>query len=286
MGWLGWGALVGALGLVGLGAMGYSPQSLISTELMGPGTHVVVRALGGCLLGVLGAAIAVILWDTIVLPAWLLRQTTVPLAKVALGLGLIFNGVLLMLASDFVSDVRLTPKTVLKVPLLLHTASTLLTVIGPILCLEIAPKARSSGVLLWAVALMISALVIGANPQVNVLKFRNGTLSWAGLLVFGALPLFFVFFQRLARTLERPDLERRTRSILKLMAWCLALMVTVVASFYLLAFVDVHSHAGALALMTLFQLGVGLSAMVLCPLILFRSFRLVRSLQTEITRRL
>ena len=283
---LGWGALVGALGLMGLGAIVDLPQSLISTGLMALGTPVAVRALGGCLLGVLGAAIAVVLWDTIVLPAWLLRQTTVPLAKVALGLGLIFNGVLLLLASGFFNDVQLTPKMVLKVPLLLKTASTLLTVLGPILCLEIAPKARSSGVLLWAVALMISALVIGANPEVNVVKFRNGEFYWAGLLAVGALPLFFVFFRRLARLLERPDLEQRARLILKLMAWGLALMVTFAASSSLPSFVEMRSDSGAHALMTGFQICAALCAMVLGPLSLFHSFRLVRGLQTEITRRL
>ena len=283
---LGWGALVGALGLMGLGAIVDLPQSLISTGLMALGTPVAVRALGGCLLGVLGAAIAVVLWDTIVLPAWLLRQTTVPLAKVALGLGLIFNGVLLLLASGFFNDVQLTPKMVLKVPLLLKTASTLLTVLGPILCLEIAPKARSSGVLLWAVALMISALVIGANPEVNVVKFGNGKFYWAGLLALFALPLFFVFFRRLARLLERPDLEQRARLILKLMAWGLALMVTFAASSSLPSFVEMRSDSGAHALMTGFQICAALCAMVLGPLSLFHSFRLVRGLQTEITRRL
>jgi hypothetical protein len=121
---------------------------------------------------------------------------------------------------------------------------------------------------------MISALVIGANPEVNVVKFGNGKFYWAGLLALFALPLFFVFFRRLARLLERPDLERRARSILKLMAWGLALMVTVVPSFNLASF------------MIVFQLGAALCAMVLGPLILFHSFRLVRGLQTEITRRL
>jgi Protein kinase domain len=274
LGWLGWGALIGAVGLASLGAIGYSPESLISTTLTALGTHGVAQALGWCLLGVLGAVIAVVLWDTIVLPASLLRQTTVPLAKVALGLGLIFNGVLLTLASGLLHDIRLTPKMILKVPLLLETAGTLLTVLGPILCLEIAPKARSGGVLLWAVALMISALVIGANPVVNDVKFRNGTFSWAGLLAMFALPLFFVFFQKLARILERPDLEHRARLILKLMASCLAVVGMVVAGFY---------YGGVGALM---QVAGALGAMVFSLLILVYSFRLIRGLQAEITRRL
>ena len=85
----------------------------------------------------LSAAIAVVFWNTIVLPAWLLRQTTVPLAKVALGLGLIFIGLIVFALESF-------PFEILSVPLL-NTASTLLCVLGPILCLEIARKRGPMG---------------------------------------------------------------------------------------------------------------------------------------------
>jgi hypothetical protein len=185
-----------------------------------------------------------------------------------------FNGVLLTLASGFLHDIRLSPNVTLKVPLLLQTASTLLTVLGPILCLEIAPKARSSGVLLWAVALVISALVLGANPDVNVVRFKNGTFAWAGLLTLASLPLFLVFFQRLGRFLERPDLEHRARLILKLMAWWLAGVGMVVAGFF---------SRGAGALMQL----LGAPAVMVFTLMIFINFfRLIRGLQAEITRRL
>jgi hypothetical protein len=258
------------------GAMGYSTESLLSATLAALKSFPGAQALAWCVVSVLGAAIALVLWNTIVLPACLLRQTTVPLAKVALGLGLIFNGILLMLASGFIHDIRLTPKLVLKLPLLLQTASTLLTVLGPILCLEVAPRVRSSGVLLWAVVLAVSALVIGANPEVNVVKFRNGTISWSGLLAYGALPLFVVFFQRLARNLERPNLEARARFILKLMALWLAATGTLLASFFQFPPViwGLMYLAGALGLMV-------------CSVLLFvQFFRLIRGLQAEITRRL
>jgi hypothetical protein len=97
--------------------------------------------------------------------------------------------------------------------------ATLLAVLGPILCLEIAPKLRSSGVLISAVALQVSALVIGANSVVNEVKISMEIYpSWAFLLTLASVPLFLVFLQRLARTLERPDLEQRARSILKVLA--------------------------------------------------------------------
>ena len=212
--WLSVGAVLGAVVYVVVGRIFWPPQfnldipSLIRDTLTDPTSVMLGRAGGGALLGILLAAIAVVFWDTVALSAWLLRWTTAPLGKVALGLGLIFNGFLLTLLSNVAGDIHLTPTLVLKVPLLLKTAGTLLTVVGPILCLEFAPKTRSSGILLWAVAFSIASLVIGANPVLNELKFGNGTFYWAGLLGLAALPLYLVFFKRLSRTLERDDLER------------------------------------------------------------------------------
>jgi hypothetical protein len=280
--WLGLGALVGAVAFAVLGAIGWPPQSLIATPVTDPQTRVVARALGGCLLGLMGAASAVALWNTIVLPAWLLRQTTVPLAKAALGLGLIFNGmVLLAVPEGFLQDIRLTPKMVLKVPLLLDTAGTLLAVLGPILCLEIAPKARSSGVLLWAVALQVSAAVIGANPALNEVKWMKGFSSWAGLLTLASLPLFVVFLRRLARTLERPDLETRARSILKILAWSVAGIAMLAAAALVYALVP----GGVEWYMLTISFGALLFGLVVL-LVFLRSFRLIRALQGEITQRL
>jgi hypothetical protein len=108
--WIILGTLLGAVVLLVLGAIGWPRHfhirfdSLIYIEdVTAPGTPVAVRVVGGCLLGAVGSAIGVIVWNTIVLPAWMLRQTTVPLAKVALGLGLIFTGMLLYLGNSFLS---------------------------------------------------------------------------------------------------------------------------------------------------------------------------------------
>jgi hypothetical protein len=273
--WLILGTLLGALICVGLGAIGWprhfkfnSPSLGVVEDVMAPGTPVTVRAVIGCLLGFLGGAIAVVSWNTIVLPAWLLRQTSVPLAKVALGLGLIFTGMLLSMRNVNVG-LKLFP----DMPLL-DALSTLLMVLGPILCLEIAPRARSSGVLLWAVAFVISALVIGAHPDVDQVKFKNGTFSWSGLLIMASLPLFLVFFQRLARILERPALEHQVRLIFKLMVGCLAGIGIGLAGFFL----------GGVALLV--QIPVLLGVMASFLLILIYFFSLIRGLQVDIMRRL
>ncbi|HUE14183.1 MAG TPA: protein kinase [Planctomycetaceae bacterium] len=270
--WVVWGALIGAVVGVVLGAIGWPPQSFLSAPITNQEVHVVWRALGGCLIGVLGTAFAVVLWNTIVLPAWLLRQTTAPLAKVSLGLGLIFNGLVLTVVQNYPH---------LENYVHLGIVATLLAVLGPILCLEIAPKLRSSGLLLWAVALQVSALVIGANPSINDVRIRGFYFTWAGVLTLASVALFLVFLQRLARTLERPDLEQRARSILKLLAWCVGAVVLCLAAIFLDSFVpgpfDYVRWVGPLIL--------GLGALVFL-LFLLRYFRLIRALQREIMQRL
>jgi hypothetical protein len=287
--WLVFGALLGAVVFGVLGAIGWPPQSWIATPVTDPQTHVVARTLGGCLLGVLGAVIALVLWNTIVLPASLLRQTTVPLAKTALGLGLIFNGMALAAVPEGVlHDVQLTPGKVLKIPLLLQAAATLLGALGPILCLEIAPKLRSSGILLSAIALQVAALVIAANPSINELRIGNFHGTWAGILTLASLPLFLVFLQRLALSLERPDLEKRVRSIIRLLACCLGAMATITAAYFLTLLVPAQSSfAPHIRTTSLLLLNLAAPLVILVGLFLaLRSFRLIRDLQGEITQRL
>jgi MFS family permease len=162
-------------------------------------------------------------------------------------------------------------------------------VLGPILCLEIAPKLRSSGILLWAVALQVSALVIGANPAVGEVKISSEVHpSWAFLLTLTSVPLFLVFLMRLARSLERPDLQQRTRFILKLLAWCLGAFVPLIAA-ALTGSLDPRpfgqSNWYQSVLRSLSGIGM-IGALVLILLLYLDSFRLIRAMQKEITQRL
>lgn len=269
--WLVSGAVLGAAVSVVLATIGWPRQFVLSVPALivvdvTPGTPVTPVAVAGGLLGFQVALVGVLVWNTIVLPAWLLRQTTVPLAKVALGLGLIFFGVL----STISVGQRLVPESPMS-----DMLATLIAVLGPILCLQYAPKARSSGLLLWVVALQVSALVLSANPSINEIRIRNFHGRWGGLPVIASVPLFIVFLQRLARTLERPDLEQRARLILKLMAWCLAGVGMVLAGFFLFRGIG-----------TLMYLAGALGVVAFSLLIVVYFFKVIRGLQAEITRRL
>jgi len=94
-----------------------------------------------------------------------------------------------------------------------------------------------------------------------------------------------VFLQRLARTLERPDLEQRARSILKRLAWCLGAMGLFVAAAFLRSFVP-RPHVYLRWAWILFYYIAVLGILVFLPFLFLRSFRLIRALQGEITQRL
>ena len=144
------------------GAIDWLPKSFVATD---GNDRLVTVALGlvvGCLVGAFCEGVVVVMWNTIVLPAALLRYTTAPLAKVALGLGLLINGLVLAAMPQIQLDDALAPHG--HNPL--QIVAILLEILGPILCLEMAAKVRSSGILLSAVALQVSALLRNAgNPS-------------------------------------------------------------------------------------------------------------------------
>jgi hypothetical protein len=160
----------------------------------------------------------------------------------------------------------------------------LLLLLGPILCLEIASKSRASGVLLWAVVLQVSAVVIGANTAIDKVNFNHGYFKWSGLLVAASVPLFVVFLHRLARTLERPDLEQRARSILKLLPACVCGIAFILAGFYNPAVPALSDYVRWVWPLLYFVGTLGL--LVGVPVLFLRSFALIRALQGEITSRL
>jgi len=88
--------------------------------------------------------------------------------------------------------------------------ATLFSVIGPILCLEIGARSRLTWLLLATVVFQVSALVFGIRGESN--SFEAG---FASLLILASVPLFFLFLRSLARTLERPELEQKTLSLLR-----------------------------------------------------------------------
>jgi hypothetical protein len=153
--------------------------------------------------------------------------------------------------------------------------ATLFAVIGPILCLEIGRKSRSTGILLLAVVFLVSALVLGIQREPN--SFEAGLAS---LLILASVPLFFVFLRRLAGTLERPDLANRSRSLLGgLINWVAMYMGVEVLRFFV---------SGLLSKSTVdvvYGLTWGFLFVLCLPALFVRLLGLIRGFQAEIARR-
>jgi tRNA A-37 threonylcarbamoyl transferase component Bud32 len=276
--WLGSGAVLGAVACAVASAMDWLPKSLVATDGNDRLITVGLGTVVGCITGAFGAGVIVVFWNTLVLPASLLRYTTAPLAKAALGLGLVINGLVLAAMPQTQPDDTLAPHGLNP----LQTAALLLEILGPILCLEIAPKVRSSGILLSVVALQASALVLTSNRTINELKGNHFHASWAALAFAASVVLFLVFLARLAHFLERPDLEKKTRSILKWLIGCLAAVSPAV-----LAGVVDSFFPGVLPLDRLTPVMVMAAGAALVVLVLiFRLLLVIYALQSEITQRL
>jgi hypothetical protein len=233
----------------------------------------------------LAAFSGVQLWNSVAVPGWLLTQTSAPLAKAALGLGLILDGLVIAFLSMWLLAMpRLSGpgRQIAEAFLLLGSLGIFL---GPILCLETAPRTRSGGVLLWAVSLAVSGLVIGSNPSLRVIRFGDGTtLNVSGLVAFCALPLILVFFRRLAGSLARADLESKACWTLRSFAWCVAGVSAAVVGFYLTSLAGDTDLVRGVA--DLLQVTGIFMTWVLVILIFLDLFRLIRSLQAEILQRL
>ncbi len=126
-----------------------------------------------------------------------------------------------------------------------------------------------------------------ANPSINEIRIGNFQFTWAGLLTLVSVPLFLVFLQKLAHTLERPDLEQRTRSVFKLLGFCLAALVVM----GILAAVVFQAHVFARfkvigPLWALFYFVTLLAGTIVVPLLFLRCFKLIRDLQAEIMQRI
>ena len=267
------------------GLLGW-PSSFVPGSTDEHSSSAVGRLVLGGLLCSLAAIAGVGIWNTLVLPAWLLRYTASPLAKASLGLWLFLDGVVLgvavlagLLLSPFVA---IDKPTFIAAILDLRTVAYLLTLLGPIFCLEIGQKARSAGLLLWVIVLEISALVIGAIANEDKGTVQSSLSAFGSLFTLAYVPLFVVFLIRLARTLERTKLEQKARTLLKNLVWAIAFFGSMNA---ILAVREHIPHALSLIVPISTALLMPLGVLIFFPLLFIRSLNLIRALQREIAQR-
>lgn len=184
-----------------------------------------VGLIGGLMIGVLLGVIVPFLWNTFVIPVWVLRQTRNPLVKVALGLNLVFISIVFWWVSTIATD-ELDVTHWLPTSLLF--LASLGATLGVIFCLAISPKSRAQGVLYGCVLLQIASLIIRSEERLNIDLDIHGDRIWnlSGLLFIGSWLLFVVFLKRLAEHLEASSLVTRASRFLTLIKLAIIMIGT------------------------------------------------------------
>jgi hypothetical protein len=114
-------------------------------------------------------------------------------------------------------------------------------------------------------------------------KLKSASFTLTAPLIFASVLLLFMFLTRLVRMLERPDLERKARWIVRFIA-CLIGLIGMDLSIYL-----VRIHKPDLfpeAANTLMLLLSGIPFVICAAASFIHSFGLIRGLQQEIMQRL
>ena len=205
---------------------------------------IIAGGLSGVVLGLSAAGI----WNTLVIPVWIFRQTRNPLVKVALGLNLVFVSMVLLFLA-FVLDGQLLVDLDIEAPRALRSLASLAGTLGLVFCLAIQPKSRAQGVLYGSVVLQICALIIRTEEQIDNLLRDNllvgESMRFAPLsvlLTIASFMLFVVFLKRLAAYVEAQPLVTRANSLLKFIQRAV-ILIGVIFGVWLVTGVDLHVAA-------------------------------------------
>lgn len=181
----------------------------------GPWLAAVISMLGAGLLSFVCVA-AICIWNELLLPAWLLSKSSHPLAKAALGLGLVLISLLLIASSVLWQSMGFQTESKGTLAAM-GVAAVLAGVIGKMLCLAAAYHGPVQAPLLWSIIADLTAFAInvsqpvvaqGAGEAPNTREYFSSVLYLLGALCF------VLAMKRMAREFDEPLLERKARRLL------------------------------------------------------------------------
>jgi len=229
------------------------------------------RVIFGMFWGAMFGVSAAGLWNTLVIPVWVFRQTRNHLVKVALGLNLVFVGIVLLLLAAGIPIPEEVPFSH-WVPRALLALASFAGVLGSVFCLAIPPKSRAQGVLYGSVALQIGVLIIRTEEYIDVAGSGKPTDRLSVLLSVASFLLFVVFLKRLPAYVEAPPLVTRAKSLLKLIQQTI-ILIGVSVGVWLLTGVDLRETCVKVMLLVIL-------------VVLFKFFTLIRDLYPVILQKL
>jgi hypothetical protein len=231
------------------------------------------------LVSLFGAAAAALLcvavicfWNELMLPAWLLSRSSHPLAKAALGLGLVLTS-LLFLATTILWGMKGYQSQEERILGGIATAAVAAGIFGKILCLAGTPQGSVQGALLWSISADLAAFVINLGRTSATSDGNNdggSRVDFVPLLYLIGAMLLVLALKRMAHQFNDPHLERKARRLLLGIA-----VATVVA----MAAVLLRSYVVA------YLLPVAIFSSLIVLIGVARFARLVRGLQEHVLQR-
>jgi hypothetical protein len=183
-------------------------------------TSFIGEVVGGILWGAVFGLCAAGLWNSVVIPVCVFRQTRNPLVKVALGLNLVLVSFMFQcLAVGLIFADFVTSEVGYWVPEMFVALGSLAGTLGPVFCLAIPPKSQAQGVLYGSVTLQISNLILGS---VDVGEADIDVIS--GWIFMASFVLFLVFLKKLAVYVDAQEILTRVTSVLRTILYAIILI--------------------------------------------------------------
>ena len=143
-----------------------------------------------------------------------MKTDTAALSKTALGLSLVYYGIVLFLLSIILMFAAAFFAPVLIISIGGIIIGSVLMFVGPLLCLSVPAETNAKGLIIGTVVLQVINLGFPILPTLGV--ELSGFQSFAQ--IFGVLSAicFVLFMRRLAQFIGREDLASRARNVLVL----------------------------------------------------------------------
>ncbi|MCA9248683.1 MAG: hypothetical protein KDA42_16270 [Planctomycetales bacterium] len=177
-----------------------------------------------------------------------LRSNAEGLSKTAIGLSLMYYGIILLLLWTILTIPMMFLGAAIRFPLGAGMIiASIMMFVGPVLCLSVPPETGAKGLAALSVVFQLIRVIVEFLPFVGIApNIVPGLAQAAGIL---SSVLFVVFLRKLAQFIHRDDLTKRANNVLMMAVIAIALAL--------------GSVVGIGPLPGLILIGVGILALVL-----------------------
>ncbi len=136
------------------------------------------------------------------------------LAKTALGLALVYYGIVILLISMIMAIVNVMVLPSIMISLVGMIAAAIMMFVGPLFCLSVPAETGAKGLIFTSVGLQFVNLLVAMNQLVFHAALPQGVSQLVQLSGVVGAALFVLFMRKLAKFIGREDLAKRAGSVL------------------------------------------------------------------------